>query len=86
MQKETEQAQEPQISADEGKAASVPETASEQKKQPETIPGKDNSVSEGTGRKQLVLKALRERQEKLKKEQKSTEQKAQNHRKGEQEL
>lgn len=85
-QKETEQAQEPQISVDEGKAASVPETASEQKKQPETVPGKDNSVSEGTGRKQSVLKALRERQAKLKQEQKSTEQKAQNHKKGEQEL
>lgn len=85
-QKETEQVQKPQISADEGKAASVPETASEQKKQPETIPGKDNSVSEGTGRKQSVLKALRERQAKLKQEQKSTEQKAQNHKKGEQEL
>lgn len=85
-QKETEQAQEPQISADEGKAAFVPETASEQKKQLETVPGKDNSVSEGTGRKQSVLKALRERQAKLKQEQKSTEQKAQNHKKGEQEL
>lgn len=85
-QKETEQVQKPQISADEGKAASVPETASEQKKQPETILGKDNSVSEGTGRKQSVLKALRERQAKLKQEQKSTEQKAQNHKKGEQEL
>lgn len=86
VQKETELAQKPQISADEGKTASVPETASEQKKQPETIPGKDNSVSEGTGRKQSVLKALRERQAKLKQEQKSTEQKAQNHKKGEQEL
>lgn len=85
-QKETEQAQKTQISADEGKVASVPETASEQKKQPETILGKDNSVSEGTGRKQSVLKALRERQAKLKQEQKSTEQKAQNHKKGEQEL
>lgn len=85
-QKETELAQKPQISADEGKVASVPETASEQKKQPETILGKDNSVSEGTGRKQSVLKALRERQAKLKQEQKSTEQKAQNHKKGEQEL
>lgn len=85
-QKETEQAQKTQISADEGKVASVPETASEQKKQPETILGKDNSVSEGTGRKQSVLKALRERQAKLKQEQKCTEQKAQNHKKGEQEL
>lgn len=85
-QKETELAQKLQISADEGKAASVPETASEQKKQPETIPGKDNSVPEGTGRKQSVLEALRERQAKLKQEQKSTEQKAQNHKKGEQEL
>ena len=85
-QKETEQAQKPQISADKGKAVSVPETAPEQKKQPETIPGKDNSVSEGTGRKQSVLKALRERQARLKQEQKGTEQKAQNHKKGEQEL
>lgn len=85
-QKETEQAQKTQISADEGKVASVPETALEQKKQPETILGKDNSVSEGTGRKQSVLKALRERQAKLKQEQKCTEQKAQNHKKGEQEL
>ena len=85
-QKEKEQAQEPQISADKGKAASVPETAPEQEKQPETIPGKDNYVAEGTGRKQSVLKALRERQAKLKQEQKSTEQKAQNHKKGEQEL
>ena len=85
-QKETEQAQKTQISADEGKVASVPETASEQKKQPEKILGKDNSVSEGTGRKHSVLKALRERQAKLKQEQKSTEQKAQNHKKGEQEL
>lgn len=82
----TFEAQKTQISADEGKVASVPETASEQKKQPETILGKDNSVSEGTGRKQSVLKALRERQAKLKQEQKSTEQKAQNHKKGEQEL
>lgn len=56
-------------------------------KQPEKTPEKDNSVPEGTGRKQSILKALRERQAKLKEqEQKNTEQKTQNRKKGEQEL
>ncbi|MDO5425153.1 MAG: DUF3849 domain-containing protein [Eubacteriales bacterium] len=56
-------------------------------KQPEKAPEKDNSVPEGTGRKQSVLKALRERQAKLREqEQKNTEQKTQNRKKGEQEL
>lgn len=84
--KEPEQAQEPLISADKEKAISVPETFPEPQKQLETIPEKDNSVPEGTGRKQSVLKALRERQAKLKQEQKHTEQKTQNYKKGEQEL
>lgn len=46
-----------------------------------------SNVPEGTGRKQSVLKALRERQTKLKsQEQKGTEQKSQERKKGEQEL
>ena len=86
VQKEPEQAQEPQVPIDKEKAVAVPETAPEPQKQLEMIPGKDNSVPEGTGRKQSVLKALRERQAKLKQEQEKTEQKVQNHKKGEQEL
>lgn len=78
--------EQPQVSADKGAAEMVSETASELVKQPERTPEKDNSKSEGTGRKQSVLNALRERQAKLKQEQKSTEQKPQNHKKGEQEL
>lgn len=78
--------EQPQVSADKGAAEVVSETASELVKQPERTPEKDNSKSEGTGRKQSVLNALRERQAKLKQEQKSTEQKPQNHKKGEQEL
>lgn len=50
-------------------------------------PEADNTVTEGTGRKQSVLKALRERQAKRKEqEQKNTGQKAQNYKKGDQEL
>lgn len=58
---------------------------------PEQTPGKapetHSTAPEGTGRKQSVLKALRERQAKLKsQEQKGTEQKPQERKKGEQEL
>lgn len=63
------------------------ETAPEPLKQSEKTPEKDNPIAEGSGRKQSVLKALRERQAKLKEqEQKNTEQKAQGHKKGDQEL
>lgn len=63
------------------------EMVSEPLKQPEKAPEKDNSVPDGTGRKQSVLKALRERQAKLKEqEQNNTEQKAQKRKKGEHEL
>lgn len=56
-------------------------------KTPEKAPEMNSSVPEGTGRKQSVLKALRERQAKLKaQEQKGTEQKPQKRKKGEQEL
>lgn len=58
---------------------------------PEQTPGKapetHSTAPEGTGRKQSVLKALRERQAKLKsQEQKGTEQNSQERKKGEQEL
>lgn len=79
--------QEPPIQAGKEKADTVQETAPEPLKQPEKTPEKDNPIAEGTGRKQSVLKALRERQAKLKEQgQKNTEQKAQNRKKGEQEL
>ncbi len=53
----------------------------------EKAPETHSSVPEGTGRKQSVLNALRERQAKLKaQEQKETEQKPQKRKKGEQEL
>ena len=68
-------------------AESVQEPLKQPEKTPEKTPEKDNPIAEGTGRKQSVLKALRERQAKLKEqEQKNTEQKAQNRKKGEQEL
>lgn len=56
-------------------------------KAPEKVLETHSSVPEGTGRKQSVLKALRERQAKLKsQEQKGTEQRSQGREKGEQEL
>jgi len=63
------------------------EASSETVLMPEQTPETHSTVSEGTGRKQSVLKALRERQAKLKsQEQKGTEQKSQERKKGEQEL
>lgn len=82
-----ESVQEPPLPAGKEKTDTVRETAPEPLKQPETTPEKDNAIAEGTGRKQSVLKALRERQAKLKEqEQKNAEQKTQGHKKGEQEL
>lgn len=86
VQTQPEQEQETKIPEDRGKPERAPETAPEPIKQPEKAPEKDSPVSEGTGRKQSVLKALRERQAKLKQEQKGTEQKTQNRKKREQEL
>lgn len=80
--------QEPPLSeGKDNKADTVQETAPEPLKQSEKTPEKDNPIAEGSGRKQSVLKALRERQAKLKEqEQKNTEQKTQGHKKGDQEL
>ena len=84
MQKEPEQ---PSMPDSEGTINIIGEMSPKPGNTPEKTPEADNTVTEGTGRKQSVLKALRERQAKLKEqEQKNTGQKAQNHKKGDQEL
>lgn len=71
--------------------AVVSESSQEQpikpEKTPEKEPDKDSSMSKGTGKKESVLKALRERQARLKEQnQDKDEQKSKEHKKGEQEL
>lgn len=58
-----------------------------QEKIPEKTPEKDSSTSKGTGKKESVLKALRERRARLMEQnQDKDEQKSKGHKKGEQEL
>ena len=58
-----------------------------QEKTQKKTPEKDNSTSQGTGKKESVLKALKERQARLKEQnQENTEQKSKGRKKGEQEL
>ena len=58
-----------------------------QEKTPEKAPEKDSSTSKGTGKKESVLKALRERRARLMEQnQDKDEQKSKGHKKGEQEL
>lgn len=63
------------------------EQPTKQEKTPEKAPEEDSSTSKGTGIKESVLKALRERQARLKEQnQDKDEQKSKGHKKGEQEL
>lgn len=87
LQKTQEQPQKPEMGDEKGMNQSSEELFSEPQKTHEMAPKTDGMAVEGTGRKQSVLKALRERQAKLKEqEQKNPEQKAQNRKKGDQEL
>ena len=82
-----EQPGKPPIAKDKAGMEVAGEADLKPEKTPEKAPEMNGSVPEGTGRKQSVLKALRERQAKLKaQEQKETEQKPQRRKKGEQEL
>lgn len=87
QKQENEQPEKPSIGKDMAGIEGARETDLKPEKTPEKAPETHSSVPEGTGRKQSVLKALRERQAKLKaQEQKETEQKPQKRKKGEQEL
>ncbi len=87
QKQENEQPEKPSIGKDMAGIEGARETDLKPEKTPEKAPETHSSVPEGTGRKQSVLKALRERQAKLKaQEQKGTEQKPQKRKKGEQEL
>ena len=87
LQKTQEQPQKPEMGDEKGMNQSSEELFSEPQKTHEMAPKTDGMAVGGTGRKQSVLKALRERQAKLKEqEQKNPEQKAQNRKKGDQEL
>lgn len=87
LQKTQEQPQKPEMGDEKGMNQSSEELFPEPQKTYEMAPKTDGMAVEGTGRKQSVLKALRERQAKLKEqEKKNTEQKAQSHKKGDQEL
>lgn len=87
QKQENEQPGKPSIGKDMAGIVGARETDLKPEKTPEKAPETHSSVPEGTGRKQSVLKALRERQAKLKaQEQKGTEQKPQKSKKGEQEL
>lgn len=87
LQKTQEQPQKLEMGDEKGMNQSSEELFSEPQKTHEMAPKTDGMAVEGIGRKQSVLKALRERQAKLKEqEQKNPEQKAQNRKKGDQEL
>lgn len=82
-----EQSEKPSAAKDKAGMEAVGEVDLKPEKAPEKALETHSSEPEGTGRKQSVLKALRERQTKLKsQEQKGTEQKSQERKKGEQEL
>lgn len=84
---ESEQTEKPSIVKDKAGMEASSETVLMPEQTPEKVLEAHSTVPEGTGRKQSVLKALRERQAKLKsQEQKGTEQKSQERKKGEQEL
>lgn len=86
LQKTQEQPQKPEMGDEKGMNQPSEELFSEPQKTHEMAP-KTDGMAVGTGRKQSVLKALRERQAKLKEqEQRNPEQKAQNRKKGDQEL
>lgn|GEM_PF-3561217 len=86
-EKETKKPREPQIQDDKGLDMPDVEKASEPVKTAEKAPKTGRDVSEGTGKKQSVLTALRERQAKLKaQEQGISLQKPQARGKGEKEL
>lgn len=82
-----EQSEKQSAAKDKAGMEAVGEVDLKPEKAPEKALETHSNVPEGTGRKQSVLKALRERQTKLKsQEQKGTEQKSQDRKKGEQEL
>lgn len=84
---ESEQTEKPSTVKDKAGMEASSKTVLMPEQTPEKVLEAHSTVPEGTGRKQSVLKALRERQAKLKsQEQKGTEQKSQERKKGEQEL